>query len=318
MNTKLNAFASITLALVVAAVAASPTAQTAPGSASSSGGGHIATDKSIEYHGGPVLTGGMDVYFIFYGCWGTSGCANNALAQYNDLATAQVLMDFMSTIGGYPYMQINATYTDSRGQPASSSLAFGGSVTDSWYSHGVALTETDIAAIVADQIDIYKSPRLPFDPQGIFVVLTTADVALIDATTQRELGDCSLHGHTLVDGAPVRYVFVGNPSRRPGTCGASPNGTHTPHGNYAADQMASWLAYSLNEVLTDPYGDAWYDRYGLEDAAKCVGTYGTTYTVTNPKGESAQANIHLGSAGDFLLQQNWVNGKKGRCAMTPF
>jgi hypothetical protein len=88
------------------------------------------------------------------------------------------------------------------------------------------------------------------------------------------------------------------------------------NGNYAADQIASWLAHALNEVLTDPYGDAWYDRYGLENAEKCEGTYGTTYTVTNPNGQSARANIRLGVR-DFLLQQNWVNGKKDHCAMTP-
>jgi len=82
--------------------------------------------------------------------------------------------------------------------------------------------------------------------------------------------------------------------------------------------MASWLAHALNEVLTDPYDNAWYDRYGLENAEKCEGTYGTIYTVTNRNGQSAQVNIHLGSAGDLPLQQNWVNGKKGRCAMTPF
>jgi hypothetical protein len=57
-------------------------------------------------------------------------------------------------------------------------------------------------------------------------------------------------------GAPLRYVFVGKPSRRASTCGASPNGIRTPNGNYAADQIASWLAHALNEVLTDPYAYA--------------------------------------------------------------
>jgi Phosphate-induced protein 1 conserved region len=315
MKTKLNALASITFALALAAVAGSTVAQTGSTNTTSSGSGHTATDKSIEYHGGPVLIDSQDVYFILYGCWGTSGCSNNALSQYNDFATLEIVTDFMSTIGNTPYMQTNSTYTDSNGRPASSLLIYGGSVIDNSYAHGVALTEADIVAIIADQV--YPNNRLPFDPQGIFVVLTTADIALIDGSTQVELSDCSLHGHAIIVGAPVRYVFVGNPSRRPGTCGASPNGTHTPNGNYAADQIVSWLAHALNGVLTDPYDDAWYDRYGLENAQKCEGTYGTTYTVTNPNGQSAQANIHLGVR-DFLLQQNWVNGKKGHCAMTPF
>ena len=313
MKTK---FLALVFALVLTAASASATAQVASPSASNAAGGSTRIDKSIEYHGGPVLTDNPDVYFIFYGCWGMSGCSN-LLAPYNDFATIQIVTDFMSSVGGTPYMQINATYTDSKGQAANPWLYYGGSVIDNSYAHGVALTEADIVGIVADQVDLNKGARLPFDPNGIFVVLTTADIALIDSTTQVESSACSLHGHSVIFGAPLRYVFVGNPSRSPGTCGASPNGTQTPNGNYAADQIASWLAHALNEVLTDPYDDAWFDRYGLENAEKCEGTYGTTYTSTNPNGQSAQANIRLGVR-DFLLQQNWVNGKKGHCAMTPF
>jgi hypothetical protein len=63
MKTKLNTFASIMFAFLLAAVAG-PLAQTGPNSAAASGGGHTATDKSIAYHGGPVLTDNPGVYFI--------------------------------------------------------------------------------------------------------------------------------------------------------------------------------------------------------------------------------------------------------------
>lgn len=317
MKTKLNTLVSITFALALAAVAGPTLAQTASANASSAGVGHTATDKSIEYHGGPVLTGSRDVYFIAYGCWGMPGCTSTAVGRYNDFATLQILTDFMSSVGATPYMQINSTYTDAVGQPASSSLIYGGMVFDSSYSHGVALTEADIQAIVADQLGDGGGGPLPQDPQGIFVVLASADITVVDGATQFCLTCCNLHGRALINGAPVSYVFVGNPSRCPGSCGASPNGTETPNGNYAGDQMASWLAHALNGLLTDPYDDAWFDRYGLENSEKCEGTYGTTYTVTNPNGQTAQANIKLGVR-PFLLQQNWVNGKKGHCAMTPF
>jgi hypothetical protein len=68
--------------------------------------------------------------------------------------------------------------------------------------------------------------------------------------------------------------------------------------------------------VTDPNDDAWYDRNGLENAEKCEGTYGATYSVTNPDGQPAQANVKLGQR-HFLLQQNWVNGRKGHCALAP-
>jgi hypothetical protein len=84
MKTMLNVFDSIVFALALAVAAGSATAQTISANAGNSGGGPAKTDRSIEYHGGPVLTGVQDVYFIFYGCWGTSvgtsGC-HDALGQ---------------------------------------------------------------------------------------------------------------------------------------------------------------------------------------------------------------------------------------------
>jgi hypothetical protein len=80
--------------------------------------------------------------------------------------------------------------------------------------------------------------------------------------------------------------------------------------------MAAWLAHALNAVVTNPTGSGWFDRYGLENSEKCEGTYGTTYEVPAAYGNGiAEANIRLGRR-DFLLQQNWVNGKKGHCSMS--
>jgi hypothetical protein len=67
---------------------------------------------------------------------------------------------------------------------------------------------------------------------------------------------------------------------------------------------------NLAEVVTDPTGGGWFDRYGLENAAKCVGQFGTTYLTAN----GARANLRLGRR-DYLIQQNWVNDRKGHCAM---
>jgi len=53
-----------------------------------------------------------------------------------------------------------------------------------------------------------------------------------------------------------------------------------------------------------------FDRYGLENAAKCVGQFGSTYSTPN----GARANLKLGQY-DYLIQQNWVLGRKEHCAM---
>jgi phosphate-induced protein 1 len=45
----------------------------------------------------------------------------------------------------------------------------------------------------------------------------------------------------------------------------------TPNNNAEADSMASTIAYVLNAIVTNPLDDAWFYRYGLENADKCAG-----------------------------------------------
>src|SRR5207248_885830 len=90
--------------------------------------------------------------------------------------------------------------------------------------------------------------------------------------------------------------------RCPSACATqfqSPNGDYSS--NYEADSMASWLAAALSEVVTDPYNNAWYDRYGMEYAEKCEGTYGETYTVTNQAGQLPRANITLDTGSSVMF-----------------
>ncbi len=301
MKSKPIGSATIALALALAVLGGSAAAQNASTSSTNSVNSPTKTDRSIAYHNGAVLTGTQIVYVIWYGNWSTN--------------TAQLLIlaDFLSNLGSSPYFQINTGYPNSAGQAPSGDLAFGGGATDA-YSHGAALSEADVADVVANAV---LTGGVPLDPSGIYAVLTSPDVTVIDTVTQFCLTCCNLHGHSEVAGSAFRYVFVGSPRRCPGACSPqsqSPNST-SEVGSYEADAMASWLAAALSEVLTDPNDNAWYDRYGLENAEKCEGTYGETYTVTNEAGQLARANIKLGTR-HYLLQQNWVNGKKGYCAMS--
>src|SRR5438045_52429 len=75
-----------------------------PGEGNSNGGeakaakpGGGGTSNGINYHGGPVMLGTVNVYYIWYGDW--SG--NSATSVLTDLA---------SNIGGSPYFNINTTY----------------------------------------------------------------------------------------------------------------------------------------------------------------------------------------------------------------
>jgi len=262
--------------------------------------GQIKTDSKMAYHNGPIVTGAPGVYFIWYGTWDNN--ADNTAVQF-------ILTDFLSNIGGSPYFQINAMYPNGIGGAPSGALLYSGAAIDR-YSHGLELTAPDIAGIVANQI---VTGGLPQDPSGIYVVLASADVSS-NATGFCVTSTLPHHGTGEAFGSQFQYAFIGNPNRCPIV--AAPQffsgGVQlpTPNQNLAADAMASTLAQLLSRVITNPTGGAWFDRYGLENAAKCVGQFGTTYATPN----GARANLKLGSY-DYLIQQNWVLGRRDHCAM---
>ncbi len=261
-------------------------AEAGNGNAKPAGGG--GPGNGISYHGGPVMTGTVKLYYIWYGNW--SG---------NSATT--ILTDFANNIGGSPYWNINTTYTDAAGTHLSNSVTYGGSTTDA-YSKGTSLADADIQAVVSAAI---TGNKLPKDTNGIYFVLTSADVNASSGFCSKY---CGWHTHGTIGGSDIKYSFVGNPDRCPSSCAAQ---TTSPNGNAGADGMASILAHEAEEAATDPDLNAWYDNRGYENADKCAWTFGSTYTVAN----GSKANVKLG-ARDYYIQQNWVNANGGSCAMS--
>ena len=258
-----------------------PLGQAKPGPAKPNSNG-------INYHGGPVMTTGVNIYYIWYGNWG------------NNTATT-ILADFARSIGGSPYWNINTTYTDGTGARVQPSVIFGGLHTTAAYL-GASLTDSQIRQVVSDAI---TQNKLPPDPSGVYFVLTSAEVTASSGFCTQY---CGWHTHASIGGVDIKYSFVGNPDRCPSACMAQ---TTSPNGNAGADGMASIIAHELEEAASDPDLNAWYDLRGYENADKCAWTFGTTYTVSN----GSKANMKLGTR-DFLIQRNWVNAGGGYCGLT--
>src|SRR3569833_367236 len=95
-------------------------------------------NNGISYHGGPVILGTTNVYYIWYGNWsGNSGTT--------------ILTDLATNIGGSPYFNINTTYYNGSNGHVSNAVHYSGSTTDS-YSLGTALTDANIQTIVSSAI----------------------------------------------------------------------------------------------------------------------------------------------------------------------
>jgi len=242
--------------------------------------------SGITYHGGPVMLGTTNVYYIWYGNW--SG--NTATTILTDLATS---------IAPSPYFNINTTYYNGSNQHVSNSVRYAGSTNDS-YSQGTALSDDQIQTVVSSAI---SSKGLPKDTNAVYFVLTSSDVTASSGFCTQY---CGWHTHGTIDGSDIKYSFIGNPDRCPSACEAQPTG---PNDNAGADGMASIISHELEEAVTDPDLNAWFDRQGQENADKCAWTFGSTSTASN----GSKYNMKLGTR-NFLIQQNWVNSGSGFCA----
>src|SRR5687768_12735075 len=304
MKAKRNKLQVLLALMILGALGLSQFATAQSPNASQKPTDNVNTNTKMLYHDGPIMSSWADVYFIWYGCWDdTCGLAG-------DTTTQMILTDFASSVGGSPYFQINTMYPNAAGQRPTGALFYGGAVYDR-YSHGLELTASDIQGIVDDQL---VNGGLPQDPIGIYVVVASADVSS-NATGFCVTGAQPHHGLAASLGVSSnKYAVLGNPRRCPSV--AAPqfvSGTTllpTPNGSFAADAMATTLAHLMNVVITNPHGSAWYDRYGLENSDKCLGQFGPTYTTDN----GARANLRLGQR-HYLIQQNWVNDRRGHCAM---
>ncbi|HEY2361733.1 MAG TPA: hypothetical protein VGK36_11485 [Candidatus Angelobacter sp.] len=271
----------------------------------------VVTGNGIEYHGGPVMQGPHNVYFIWYGNF--SG--NSALS---------ILPDLINGFGGSQYFNTNTTYGDTTGNIANTA-AMAGAFFDN-YSQGTALNGTTLNNVL---LLPFNNGKLPVDPNGIYFVLTSPDVTLTfppapDGSPQGFCtAFCGFHTfRTLTNGVTsvdIKVAFVGDPATqcpaRPGQAGCSAQ-AFSPNGNEGADAMASVIAHELNETVTDPDLNAWFHVDGsgevgdLCNTSSAATTFGATFTSLN----GAHANVVL-SGRQYLLQSNWLNSGGGFCAM---
>jgi len=246
--------------------------------------------NGIDYHGGSVMTSTHNTaYFIWYGNW--SG---------NDAPT--ILDNMMKHMGGSPWFNINTTYTNRTGLPITNAVKFGGEINVDSSTHGTALDDNAIQAIVSDAV---TGGKLPKSSNAIYFVLTSSDITETSGFCSQY---CGWHYFGTIDGLRLKYSFIGNPDQCPSACSAQ---TVSPNGNVGADGMASIIAHELSETVSDPYVSAWTDSSGMENADKCAWTFGTETALSN----GAQYNVTFGSM-NYLVQQNWVNAGGGSCAMS--
>ena len=245
------------------------------------------TGNGIDYHGGPVMGGTVNLYYIWYGNWaGKSAPA--------------ILNDWGNNLSGAPIYRINTTYSDNSGNTVSGNTHLAGS-TSVGYTHGTALVDGDIWSIVNDAL---SAGSLPADPNGVYFVLTSSDVNDTGGFCSKYCGWHTAHSR---NGTDIKFAFIGDAARCNGSCGSGPS----PNGDVSGDSMASIMFHELSESVSDPLINAWFDSKGSENGDLCAWKFGTTYKASN----GAKANVRLGNR-DFLLQEMWLNANGGSCQLS--
>lgn len=245
--------------------------------------------SAITYHGGALIRT-PTVYIIWYGNWNQANGSDTPAGQ-------QIVRDFVNSIGGSPYFNINTSYSTGS-YTITGGVSNGGETTDA-YSRGTRLTDANIQTIVNDAI---TSSRLPYNANGVYFVLTSSDV-------NERSGFCTKYCGWHTAGTPsaghIRYSFVGNANRCLNSCAAQ---TISPNSNAGVDGMISVIAHELEEAVTDPDPlSGWADAGGAENADKCAWTFGhAQYQVAN----GSWANMTLGSR-NFLIQRNLYHNLNG-------
>ena len=263
----------------------------------------VVTGNGINYHGGPVMKGTPNVYVIWYGNWNSTGS--------NTGATRSLIEHFFSTIGGSALEKVNSTYGDNSGN-VTGNVHFGGSTT---VSSSTNLTDSSLRTTVSNAL---SSGALPRDSNGVYFVLTSSN---INETSGFCTQYCGFHTHASLGGVDIKYSFVGNPDRCPSGCEIQRTGPNSPATNVGgADGMANVISHELEEAISDPDLNAWFDTSGRENADKCNFNFGATSTCTSTsicsaagKAAAAKFNQTFGT-NDWMLQQNWRNSGGGACA----
>jgi hypothetical protein len=253
--------------------------------------------NGITYHGGAVMPGFVNVYFIWYGNW-TNG-PKSSDSQIT-VALLDELYGKVGGVGGSGYAMIDSTYTDPTHRVSGN---FGLSQhTEDRYSAGKNLTDVAVRTVVTRAI---QSGKLPKDSNGIYFVLTSSDV---DETSGFCKKYCGFHDHAKILNSDIKYAFVGNTDRCQATCAAQ---EISPNGDSGADGMASIMVHETMEALSNPDLNAWYDAKGQENGDKCAWKWGPVHGTV---GYGAY-NQTFGNRG-WLIQTMWENSRGGGCAQT--
>ena len=291
-----------------------------------------ADNSPMQYYGGPVLAAPINVYVIYYGNWLGRSTTNTleylisnidqtSVFKINNKYWENTVSADISEDGGtdasYVPQVFDGGMIDGGTAYVSNTVTLAQSIY-AGYPYGTSLAETDIVAMITADI---ANNALPLDTNGVYFVFTSADVTQYETLSQQCWDYCGWHNSTTILNTNIKYAFVGDTEKCPGSCSAEQEYqglgiNNSPNNDWSADGMAPIIEHELSEMATDPdifSHAAWIAEDGAEIGDLCAYTYGQPfYTDTG-----SVANIQVGDK-QFLLQQLYdLDDGGGHCALMP-
>jgi len=253
-------------------------------------GGHGGSTQ-ILWNGGPVLTGAVPIYVIYYG----TGFP----------ATSQSIVNaFLAGLSGTVQYDVNQTYCESQttdcavGSPpppaVSGALDYPPDLSHVFRdpgSQGTRIDSTRITKILQNAIGPAPG-QLPPNDGAVYVLITAPDVTVSSFCTSF----CAYHtlSTSIVSGSTIHYALAPELGSKCTVCDGNFAVYHeadTPNDDPGADEVVDSLMHEISETVTDPNLNAWFTSSGAENGDLCNYNYASpSLTTTTVEGNTVHYN----------------------------
>lgn len=250
--------------------------------------------SSLSYHNGPVMTTAYVVPIYWGPSWsgGSDSSIASSLTNFIDGGTTNTTTDTtFGQTGEYnvitQYYQSGPTYIQK-----SNLGAAGGALFD----NSTPPTNVTDADLQAEVVKMVGSPRTDTIYEVFLPASSYSSDGAYTSCGGPNLYYCAYHGNFSHNGSDIKYASMPYPS-----CGGCASSGFTVTQNFE-----HFVSHETREAVTDPDGNAWYDRRGYEADDKCAWS-------PTPFTDSSTGLNFDGSA--FAFQYEWSNSAGG-CVKT--
>lgn len=265
---------------------------------------------NLAYHsGGSVQTGTHHTYAIYWNPWGATddgGYQSLLNGYFTNVAAASgatsnvyaVDTQYYQTVGSTTYIAYSESFAGS-GTDASTPSSSGCSSTA-----GGTLGCISDAQMEQEVLNFIHAHNLPEGLGYEYFVFLGSGVSTCSGSSCFVSNFCAYHS-SFTDSSTGSTVLYANMPYAGYSLTACGSGQY-PNNDAAADSTINVTSHEANETITDPLGNAWYDRTGYEIGDKCAWNFGTA------SGSTAYGKYNQAINGAYYyMQQEWSNKSTG-------